>query len=87
MNYTKQDKNIISHQTHDPVYSPYIHNLYQYEEMRPPPFDHVLNMKEAKKREKATLDKHSKKYIFKNIRTCSEFARSQREKINKTLLR
>lgn len=55
--------------------------------MKPPPFDMVMNLKEAKKREKATLDKHSKKYIFKNIRTCSEFARSQREKINKTLLR
>jgi hypothetical protein len=34
----------------------------------------------------STLDKQSNKYIVKNIRTCSEFARTQREKLRISIL-
>ena len=61
--------------------------MTEYAPMRPPPFDMELNLKLARKRQKATLDKSNKKYIVKNIKNCSEFARSQREKVLRSLQR
>eukprot|EP00347_Sterkiella_histriomuscorum_P019753 403340421 len=84
-NYTKQDHDIISQQEIEPCYNKFRDNIYKYEEIKPPIFDLAATLKQVKKRQKATLDKQSKKYIIKNIKTCSDFARTQREKIKKTL--
>ena len=59
--------------------------MAEYIPNKPPPFDIELNFKLAKKREKATLDKSNKKYIIKNIKTCTDFARSQRQKVLRSL--
>jgi hypothetical protein len=47
-----------------------------YEEMKAPFFDYELNDYMTIKRQKASLDKNCKKYITKNIKTCTPFARS-----------
>jgi hypothetical protein len=61
--------------------------MAEYIPIKPPPFDIELNIKLARKREKATLDKSNKKYIIKNIKTCTDFARSQRQKVLRSLQR
>lgn len=45
-----------------------------------------MNQKLAKKRMKASLDRQSKKYIIKNIKTCTNFAKTQRDKVQKSIL-
>lgn len=75
-NFSKQDHDIISKQEKSEVYQALKDNVLQYEIIKPPPFDLVENLKLAKNRMKASLDKQSKKHIINNIRTCSDFART-----------
>jgi len=75
-NFSKQDHDIISKQIKNPIFKQYEDQIIEYVPIKPPPFDLELNLKMAKKRQKATLDKQSKKYIIKNIKTCSDFART-----------
>ncbi|CDW73695.1 UNKNOWN [Stylonychia lemnae] len=86
-NYSKQDHNIISHEEPLQFYNEFQNNLIQYDQVKPPPFDLQQSLKDAKKRQKATLDKQCKKYIIKNIRTCTEFGRTQRDKVRKNQLK
>lgn len=86
-NYSKEAHNIITKEEVLPIYKNYKEQMAEYIPIKPPPFDVEMNMKMTKKREKATLDKSNKKYIVKNIRNCTDFARSQREKMIRSLQR
>jgi hypothetical protein len=44
-------------------------------------------MKLARKRAKASLDRTSRKYIVKNIKTCTDFAKTYRDRVSKSVLR
>lgn len=77
VNYTKENHDILSKKERANVFRDFdsVH-CHEYTELKPPPFDMQQHLKEMKKREKASLDKTPKKYIIKNIKTCSSFART-----------
>jgi hypothetical protein len=76
INYSNENLDIISKKKRHTAYENFYHQCVEYEDMKAPFFDHELNEYMTIKRSRASLDKNCKKYITKNIKTCTPFAQS-----------
>ena len=85
-NYTHTEHDILSGEGRNPVFETYATQVF--EEDRPPVFEAEKERKRVRKRQReGVLERGSKKWVVKNIRSVSEWARSVRDKINKSLIK